>query len=455
MGLIRKLIEADRAAPKRILVVGDAMIDSYVTGAVSYSQDGCLKLSDTDACRVPGGAANAARQFANWPSTATLCSPAGVGEDFHFLADRAWGYAANLMVKGGSPPSKQRFVTPDGRVLLRWDVEAPGYGLTPDQRAESRKALVAALREGRYDAVLFSDYDKGWLADYALREAVGVGRLLGIPVVADAKREAHIYAGAVLKCNEDYAKAKTPLVANDGLEGLVVTRGARPPVVRREELAGDWPSVMCVNHVGAGDCFAAHLTLALAHGFDLADAARVAHHAGRVYVRHRHNRPPWPHEVRKDHDPVGGKVVVFSDLPALRGAAPGRVVYANGVFRLPHAGHCAMLEWARRQGDVLVVGVNDDGGAAAARPGEFCLPLADRAYWLASLSCVDWVVPFDGLTPENHVEALLPDVLVKGEEYRGKFIPGQGHTKEIRFAPMRGDTHAAEIVKAVKGHKGW
>lgn len=59
--------------------------------------------------------------------------------------------------------------------------------------------------------------------------------------------------------------------------------------------------VNCVSHVGAGDCFAAHLVLALAHGFSLEDAAAIAHSAGRVYVQHEHNRPPMPEEIAEDN----------------------------------------------------------------------------------------------------------------------------------------------------------
>ena len=64
--------------------------------------------------------------------------------------------------------------------------------------------------------------------------------------------------------------------------------------------SGGLTSVKCVNHVGAGDCFSAHLVLALAYGFTLEDAAVIAHSAGRVYVQHQHSRPPLPQEVRED-----------------------------------------------------------------------------------------------------------------------------------------------------------
>ena len=65
-------------------------------------------------------------------------------------------------------------------------------------------------------------------------------------------------------------------------------------------LEKELPKVNCINHVGAGDCFGAHLVLALMYGFSLEDAATIAHSAGRVYVQHLHNRPPLPEEIEED-----------------------------------------------------------------------------------------------------------------------------------------------------------
>lgn len=450
MNVIQRLVDADRETPKTIYVVGDAMRDEYVTGAASHCQDGCLKFHGGDVTVAPGGAAGAVHQLLHWKADVRLLSPLG-----HPLRDQVphfkdagdpWGV--------GEVPVKRRYLDGHGRVLFRHDAEAPAYNLTPDETEACRLAVMAALREGGYDAVLFSDYDKGWLTNHALRTAIGTARMRDRVVVADPKRDPHYYAGAILKCNEAYAGRWHPLVANDGLEGIIVTRGPLPPLVRRVELAGRRPAVHCQNHVGAGDCFAAHFTLALAHGFKLEEAAAVAHAAARVYVQHPFGRPPWPHEVARDLDGVGGKVTagIFDLARSFR--ASDSVVYTNGVFRLPHAGHAAMLAWAKAQGDVLVVGVNDDDSCARTRRGEYCRPLAERAAWLASLAAVDWVVPFAGDTPAADVEALRPAVLVKGAEYEGKDVPGAAHAGEVRHAPMYGRLHASEIIQTVKEHAG-
>ena len=123
---------------------------------------------------------------------------------------------------------------------------------------------------------------------------------------------------------------------------------------------------------------------------------------------------------------TAGKVRSLADAVAWRRLATGAVVFTNGVFDLLHPGHVELLEAARAEGAALVVGVNGDEsvrrlGKGAGRPvtGE-----AARARVLAGLAAVDCVVLFDEETPQALIEALAPDVLVKGADYAREAIVG-------------------------------
>jgi rfaE bifunctional protein nucleotidyltransferase chain/domain len=120
------------------------------------------------------------------------------------------------------------------------------------------------------------------------------------------------------------------------------------------------------------------------------------------------------------------KVRTPAEALAWRRAQPGVVVFTNGVFDLLHPGHIELLESARREGDVLVVGVNSDGsvrrlGKGPARP---VAAEAARTRVLAGLAAVDCVVLFDEDTPLDLIQALAPDVLVKGADYPRDRIVG-------------------------------
>lgn len=99
----------------------------------------------------------------------------------------------------------------------------------------------------------------------------------------------------------------------------------------------------------------------------------------------------------------------------------------NGCFDLLHAGHVAYLRQARELGDRLVVAVNDDASVTRLKGADRPLnPLEDRMAVLAGLECVDWVVSFAEDTPERLICRVLPDVLVKGGDYRPDQIAGAG-----------------------------
>jgi len=274
----RRLIELDTAKRLRIAVVGDAMTDVYIHGQLGECQEDCYKFVEESRIEVPGGAANALRSLDGWQATLVELFP-----------------YTDL-------PIKTRFVV-NGKYMFRHDSDRQD---DPDIFTGDREACMFALIEHPVDGILISDYDKGFLTPEFIRQIIDLANERHIPVVADAKREPSLYEGATIKCN--FAYACKFQVSGHCQRAHVITNGAKCPHVvlksnwdqREWIVAKEMTPVVCRNHVGAGDCFSAHLTLALAHGFTLEDAAAVAHSAGRVYVQHEHNRPPLPEEIAAD-----------------------------------------------------------------------------------------------------------------------------------------------------------
>jgi len=130
------------------------------------------------------------------------------------------------------------------------------------------------------------------------------------------------------------------------------------------------------------------------------------------------------------------------------------VVFTNGCFDLLHAGHVALLEAARGQGDFLVVGVNTDPSVrrlkGRARP---IVPLRERMEVLAALRSVDCVVPFAEPTPARLVARLRPDVLVKGSDYRVPEIVGRevvlARGGRLVTVPLRRGRSTTDLIRRV------
>lgn len=260
----------------KIVIVGDLMVDHWVHGHLADSQDGCQKFVTRSIVSVAGGVGNAARSIDNWDVSINLHG-------------------------GKSHSEKWRFICDDDKIVFRFDQDAkhtiPSF--LDDARADALDDIVGA------DAVLLSDYDKEVLTPEFIRDVVNMCLKLGIPCVSDCKRSPSMYAGSIIKGNMSWAqKYANELLDNSAIDmdKVVITNGGSAPNLYGQSWTSfaNLKTVPLVNHVGAGDCFAAHLILALACGLSLGDAAKVAHSAGRVYVQHRHNRPPYPAEIDDD-----------------------------------------------------------------------------------------------------------------------------------------------------------
>ncbi len=153
---------------------------------------------------------------------------------------------------------------------------------------------------------------------------------------------------------------------------------------------------------------------------------------------------------------TAGKVVTVPDAVAWRVRMTGPVVFTNGVFDLLHRGHVDYLEAARALGDGLVVGVNDDDsarslGKGAGRP---FVSAADRARVLAGLDAVDRVVVFAEPTPASLIEAIEPDVLVKGGDYSRDAVVGASFVESrggrVVLIPLVPDRSTTSLVERIR-----
>jgi D-beta-D-heptose 7-phosphate kinase/D-beta-D-heptose 1-phosphate adenosyltransferase len=359
-----------------------------------------------------------------------------------------------------------------GQQLIRLDREEksllPNTGV-----AEALKKAVPGA-----GAVVLSDYDKGALAD--VRSMIQLCREAGVPVLVDPKgTDFSKYRGAsVLTPNlsefeavAGHARSDADLVARGqvlleelDLLALLITRSEKGMLLLERDgeplfLSAQAREVFDVT--GAGDTVIATLAGAVASGQVLAAAAALANIAAGLVVRKIGVATVTPSEIRiamHQRGQGGGGVVSPAELVQLVAEARGqkaRVVMTNGCFDILHAGHVAYLEEAKSLGDRLIVAVNDDESVrrlkGEARPIN---PLEDRMLVLAGLAAVDWVVPFSEDTPASLIESVLPDVLVKGGDYRPDEIAGgkavlanNGEVRVLAFHDGRSTTGMIERMK--------
>src|SRR5690625_455587 len=428
----------------------------------------------------PGGAANVALGLAALGVTTRLCGIVGqdeAGDVLRQLLEQS-GIGCALRRCAERPTITKLRVMSHHQQMIRLDFEAEsdvGEGLTTaDFEAELAKC----------DAVVLSDYAKGALRDVS--RFIAAARAAGKPVLVDPKqRDFAVYRGATLatpnraeferavgRCRSESELVEKGLQLLDAVEwdALLLTRGEEGMTLLQRDakpvhIAAQAHEVFDVT--GAGDTVIAVTAAALAAGAPLADAARLANVAAGIAVgklgtatvslaelEHALS-PPQPHDS-------GQGVLSESTLLKQVGAARARgerIVMTNGCFDILHPGHVQYLEQARRLGDRLIIAVNDDDSVrrlkGKSRPIN---PLAHRQAVLAGLAAVDWVVAFSEDTPARLIEAVGPDVLVKGGDYRIEDIAGHesvlARGGEVKVLPFLADNSTTDIIERILEREG-
>lgn len=452
----------------RALVIGDAMLDSYLEGrATRLCSEGPVPVVvRTASGRAPGGAANSAANARALGATVILLTVVGDdeagGQLRAALRDRDIDDRWLVRDDAATTLHKLRIVA-DGQYAVRFD-EGDGH-VSP--RAE--RALLDRLDEAyaACDVVIVADYGYGVVSDRLLarlRElrAVDPARPLivdakdvrrfattGATVVTPNLREARLALGDDHAAREPFPTDPAVglalghrLLAMLDAEHVIVTLAADGAcLLDRASLALHLPAhpVVRANDVGAGDTFAAALALAVAAGATVDEAARIGIDAAGLAVAKARTATVTGQELlarvglRHQADTDEGLALphLVTRLEVER-AAGRTVVFTNGVFDILHVGHVQLLRRAKALGDLLVVGVNSDRSVRRLKgPERPVNQERDRLALVAALDSVDHAVLFDADHPADLIRALRPHIHVKGGDYAGKRLPEEAAVAEV------------------------
>lgn len=459
----------------RILVIGDVMLDRYLWGDVRrISPEAPVPVYHVKKrSAVPGGAGSVVLNLIGLGASATLLGIIGT-DDYGAMLGRLFDDRKidAILIEDSSRPTitKSRLLS-RGQQLLRIDDEST---MVIDDALKSNIIAEAEQRIPESGAVILSDYGKGIFQANGLTETiVDIACSHNIPVVVDPKgKKWERYAGATcvtpntaefsLVTGEQYRDDEALVAAMDavrqkyGLTNLVVTRGALGMCLSSEGRSPQFiPAIAreVYDVSGAGDTVIATLTLGVAAGMSFPDAARMANIAAGVVVGKLGTQPINLLELRAaeglNRDDICG--TVNTKIHSLAAAvvqvqawkAVGEtVIFTNGCFDLLHPGHIHLLNEAKRCGQRLIVGLNSDVSVRRIKGSQRpILTDSDRAAILGALDCVDLVVIFDEDTPLKLIDALKPDVLVKGADYRLEDVVGrdivESNGGRVHLVPVR------------------
>ena len=460
---------------RRILVIGDVMLDRFIDGSVSrISPEAPVPvLEKSRETQMPGGAANVAGNLASLGCNVRLVSVTGddaQGRSVAALLGANMAIDFHQVIDRNRPTTTKTRFRADGQQVLRFDEET-----TDAVDAATGKQLldtfVAALDEA--DLVILSDYAKGAVPPSLIAEVISHARNAGKTVVVDPKlADFGAYAGASLLTPNLAELRRTGIVAGDTLEqiaagasrlaaahdmeAILVTLSARGMLLAGAD--GSWHHAPAqarevFDVSGAGDTVIAMMAAALAGGIDRAAAMSLANIAASVVVAKSGTAIATPGEII---DQAGASTPPL-DWPHWAATCQtwretGQSIgFANGCFDLLHPGHMYLLQEAAAQCDRLIVGLNSDASVRRLKgDGRPAQPAERRAAAMIQLPFIDGVAIFDEDTPLELVTALQPDFIFKGGDYLPEDVVGADIVKarggEVRIVPTLGSHSSTSLI---------
>ena len=442
--LLDSMMKPLRFDSAKILTIGDAMLDRYWHGETTrISAEAPIPVMDVKEIEDRlGGAANVALNISTLGAKSYLV--AAVGKDSMARELRAKLEASSVEAELIEQPDKStttkiRLVSRNQQ-LVRADFE--------EYSGISSETLGNAISKfDEADSVILSDYDKGLLEDPQplIRKYVAEKK----PILVDPKhKEFSIYRGAtIIKPNlselehavggwvsESELLKKVRILLNKmSWSAMLITRASEGMTLIEPGDESHFPAKArsVYDTSGAGDTVISVLAASLSSGYTLKDSVAFSNVAAGIVVSHfgvaSVSGPELSAEVSSGDSYIKGVMSAEQLVTAVRYSKSlgERIVFTNGCFDILHAGHVDYLEEAKKEGDVLIVGINADESVARMKGEGRPINTAERRMKiLSSLEAVDWVVSFEEDTPESIIEMISPDVLVKGGDYSVDQIVG-------------------------------
>ena len=471
----------------RVLVVGEAILDSLVRGrAGRLSLEAPVPVVDVHlGVDRPGGAANVAVNASRLGARVEFLSVIGQDAEGESLLQslRHEGIATDHVIRD---PKRQtllkRRIYSDDRLVLRYD---QGSADPIDGRAEERLLSVLEKLCPEMDVVILSDYGQGILTRHVLQGLTAFQEKQPCVLVADTRRIDE-YSGLRLaavrpsyysamellnggseitdpleKLNEAGERVLQALdtqmvtITLDDNGALVLDRDT--PVYRTYA-----PRMPFNRVIGAGDAFICGLALSLGAGAQAPAAGEIASAAASIVVENDGQATCCIEELRAylggDQKLVDDWSALEARLETLRGQGK-RIVFTNGVFDILHSAHVAYLGQAKSFGDILVIGVNTDESVKRLKgPTRPINNVIERSRVLAGLSCVDFIVPFGENNPINLIHHVRPNVYVKGGDYTRETLPEsevvESYGGELRIVPYIENHSTTGVIERIRKLNG-
>ncbi|MGJ0360125.1 D-glycero-beta-D-manno-heptose-7-phosphate kinase [Aliarcobacter cryaerophilus] len=462
-----------------ILVIGDLMIDHYLWGSCDrISPEAPVQVVNVKKeSSVLGGAGNVINNLVTLGSVVDVISVIGndsVANELKSLLEKIDVPTSNLVVENNRKTSKKSRLIASQQQVLRYDMES-----IDDINENSHKQIIQTLEKNidKYSSIILSDYGKGVLTTNLTKEIIKIANKNNIKVLVDPKgkdyskykgsytltpnkKEAMEATNIDIKDESSLIEALKSLKTQCELEVSLITLSEQGIAIFDDELTIK-PTVAreVYDVTGAGDTVIASIAFALGNDLDIKDAIYFANLAAGVVVGKIGSATTtldeiYEYEYSLHKSNSTSHIKTFDEIKTLSSKLHSqgkKIVFTNGCFDILHVGHVKYLEVAKSYGDVLILGLNADSSVRKLKgPTRPINTQDDRAYILASLESVDYVVIFEEETPYELIKLIKPHVLVKGGDYEGKEVVGQDIADELKLVQFVDGKSTTNTIKRIQ-----
>lgn len=462
-----------------ILVIGDLMIDHYLWGSCDrISPEAPVQVVNVKKeSSVLGGAGNVINNLVTLGSVVDVISVIGndsVANELKSLLEKIDVPTSNLVVENNRKTSKKSRLIASQQQVLRYDMES-----IDDINENSHKQIIQTLEKNidKYSSIILSDYGKGVLTTNLTKEIIKIANKNSIKVLVDPKgkdyskykgsytltpnkKEAMEATNIDIKDESSLIEALKSLKTQCELEVSLITLSEQGIAIFDDELTIK-PTVAreVYDVTGAGDTVIASIAFALGNNLDIKDAIYFANLAAGVVVGKIGSATTtldeiYEYEYSLHKSNSTSHIKTFDEIKTLASKLHSqgkKIVFTNGCFDILHVGHVKYLEVAKSYGDVLILGLNADSSVRKLKGQTRPINTQDdRAYILASLESVDYVVIFEEETPYELIKLIKPHVLVKGGDYEGKEVVGQDIADELKLVQFVDGKSTTNTIKRIQ-----
>jgi len=462
-----------------VLVIGDLIVDQYLWGSCQrISPEAPVQVIDVDReSTVLGGAGNVVNNLKKLGAQVDIVSVVGncrISNELKKLLEDIKVHTKFLITQKNRISSKKTRIIASQQQVVRYDRES-----SDDIDAESQKTIIKTFNNivNDYEVILLSDYGKGVLTNQLTQSLINTAKKYNKKVLVDPKGIDYLkYKGAfLLTPNKKEASIATKInIVDDAslTDALVELKSICNLDISLVTLSEDGIAIYdgklrthpttakeVFDVTGAGDTVLASLGFAIACGYSIDESVAFSNLAGGVVVGKIGSATATINEIieyesslnkssSNKHIKSRIEIASLSRELKLKGK---KIVFTNGCFDLLHAGHISYLETAKNFGDILILGLNSDRSVTSLKGMGRPINLeADRAYILAALEVVDYVVIFDEDTPYELIKSIKPHILVKGGDYEGKEVVGQDIADELKLVEFVHGKSSTKTIEKIK-----